>query len=79
MDERAILDAGLEQFDALMEKIGGCTDGGCIIVRPKGMHTNGGCRCYGDKMKMQRYVHATTQLRFAIRNALAALQESRDV
>ncbi len=23
----------------------GCTDGGCIIKKPKGMHTNGGCRC----------------------------------
>ncbi len=23
----------------------GCTDGGCLIRRPKGMHTNGGCKC----------------------------------
>ena len=23
----------------------GCADGGCEIEPPKGMHTNGGCRC----------------------------------
>jgi hypothetical protein len=23
----------------------GCTDGNCIIRKPVGMHTNGGCRC----------------------------------
>jgi hypothetical protein len=23
----------------------GCGDGGCVIFRPSGMHTNGGCRC----------------------------------
>ena len=23
----------------------GCGDGGCVVERPTGMHTNGGCRC----------------------------------
>lgn len=23
----------------------GCGDGGCIIKKPSGMHTNAGCRC----------------------------------
>lgn len=23
----------------------GCTDGGCIFLKPKGMCTNGGCSC----------------------------------
>lgn len=23
----------------------GCSDGSCIVKRPTGMHTNGGCRC----------------------------------
>ena len=40
-----------EKYDAMMEAIGGCGDGNCVVVRPKGMHTNGGCRCYGDRMK----------------------------
>jgi len=25
----------------------GCGDSGCRFVRPKGMSTNGGCRCLG--------------------------------
>ena len=25
--------------------IRGCSDGNCVIVRPNGMHTNGGCKC----------------------------------
>jgi hypothetical protein len=23
----------------------GCSDGNCVVLRPTGMHTNGGCRC----------------------------------
>lgn len=26
----------------------GCTDGGCILGHPGGMHTNGGCHCLND-------------------------------
>lgn len=48
-------------MDALhvrLEQIGGCGDGGCMIhVRP-GMHTNGGCRCSTDPLKMRQTVHA---------------------
>ena len=29
----------------LAEQIGGCGDGGCVVFRRTGMHTNGGCRC----------------------------------
>lgn len=31
-----------DQQDALG---GGCSDGNCVIKKPVGMHTNGGCRC----------------------------------
>lgn len=35
---------------------GGCSDGYCVIKKPQGMHTNGGCRClyYSDHTKLQR-------------------------
>lgn len=36
----------LEIYFNGMKEIGGCTDGNCVIERPKGMHTNGGCHCY---------------------------------
>jgi hypothetical protein len=26
----------------------GCGDGNCVIKKPRGMHTNGGCRCGRD-------------------------------
>ena len=35
----------LELRDAALKEIGGCSDGGCCIIRPRGQHTNGGCRC----------------------------------
>ena len=40
----------LKDFQAEMAKVNGwaqhgCSDGGCQIEKPKGMHTNGGCRC----------------------------------
>ena len=42
-------------LEARLAEIGGCSDGYCVIVRPIGMHTNGGCRCYQDRTKMQRF------------------------
>lgn len=44
----AALKEGVEDaklYQEIAEEIGGCGDGGCIIHRPGGMHTNGGCRC----------------------------------
>lgn len=38
--------------------IGGCGDGNCLIIKPIGQHTNGGCRCSYDRMKMQRFASA---------------------
>lgn len=55
--------------DQLMESVHGCTDGGCLIRRPQGMHTNGGCRCARDSMKTQRVLYAARELRAAIGGA----------
>lgn len=40
----------LKDFQAEIVKLSewaqrGCSDGGCQIEKPKGMHTNGGCQC----------------------------------
>ncbi len=32
--------------------ITGCCDGSCVVARPSGMHTNGGCRC--DERRLRR-------------------------
>jgi len=47
----------MKEFQVRLEQIGGCGDGGCMIhVRP-GMHTNGGCRCSTNPLKMRQTVH----------------------
>lgn len=55
--------AAFAKYDALIGSLEGCTDGGCVIRPPKGMHTNGGCRCVRHAMKMQRMAYAAAQLR----------------
>lgn len=32
-------------YHSVATDFGGCSDGGCVIQRPTGQHTNGGCRC----------------------------------
>ena len=45
----------LGDLDADLRQIGGCGDGNCCIVRPKGQHTNGGCKCcYQPDRQQQR-------------------------
>lgn len=64
--ERDVLTKACSRYDTVMERIGGCTDGACIIKPPVGMHTNGGCRCSTDKLKMQRAMDAANNFRRAI-------------
>lgn len=71
--EEIVIEA-LKEFDKHMIHIGGCTDGNCIIVRPKGMHTNGGCKCSSDYIKMQQFARATRILY----SKLSAIQVSVD-
>lgn len=48
----------------------GCTDGNCIIKRPTGMHTNGGCQCE----KTLRRLHRTEEERVLIAKVVAVLR-----
>ena len=52
----------LDEYQRLRDGVGGCTDGGCVIKRPTGMHTNGGCKCWQDKIKAQRMMRAGQKL-----------------
>lgn len=54
----------------MRDGIGGCTDGGCVIKRPTGMRTNGGCKCATDKYKAQRMMYAGQKLADAARASL---------
>ncbi|VWD20227.1 hypothetical protein [Burkholderia contaminans] len=61
----------IARYDETMSHVTGCSDGGCVIRRPVGMHTNGGCRCPRDSMKMHRAMHAANELRRALDEVLA--------
>lgn len=56
------LEAALDRYQSMASHVGGCTDGGCLILRPTGMHTNGGCKCPQDKIKAARLLQAGQQL-----------------
>lgn len=66
------LAAALEAFDKVAADIGGCSDGYCIIQRPKGMHTNGGCRCSEDRARMRRFGPRARHFAEQVRTILAS-------
>lgn len=68
----------LEQYDQGCAAIGGCSDGYCVIQRPKGMHTNGGCRCSDDRNRMRRFASRAAYFREKVAEALLQYKEARD-
>jgi hypothetical protein len=56
----------IDEYDLAAETIGSCGDGYCVVKRPVGQHTNGGCRCSTDKYKAQRMMMAASRLRNAL-------------
>ena len=50
---------GVNDLLVSLAAAGGCGDGYCIVTgKAQGQHTNGGCRCASDRMKMQRVAMA---------------------
>ena len=66
MTTNLTIEQAIEDLDERLAQIGGCSDGHCVIVKPKGIHTNGGCRCWRDGMKMQRFAYAFNQFRSTV-------------
>ena len=69
----------LEQYDQGCAAIGGCSDGYCVIQRPKGMHTNGGCRCSDDRNRMRRFASRAAYFREKVAEALLQYKEATNV
>lgn len=61
----------LERYFATADAVGGCSDGSCVVKRPAGMHTNGGCKCWKDQITAQRMMRAGEALAKAVKDALA--------
>lgn len=56
----------IANYARVQEHFGSCGDGGCLVKKPVGMHTNGGCKCNTDKHKAQHMMWAGQQLFNAI-------------
>jgi hypothetical protein len=63
--EKRVADAAAE-YDGMADHIGTCGDGNCLVKKPVGMHTNGGCRCNADKYRASRMMMAGRRLRAAL-------------
>lgn len=74
-DIAELIAEALAEYDAHAGFLGTCGDGGCIVKRPQGMHTNGGCRCSTDRRRAQRMMMAGQRLSEKIRAALKARTE----
>lgn len=64
-NREALRDA-VAEYERLRDHVGGCTDGGCVVKRPAGMHTNGGCKCPRNPITAQRMMYAGQRLHAAI-------------
>lgn len=73
------LAGALEQYDQGCAAIGGCSDGYCVIQRPKGMHTNGGCRCSDDRNRMRRFASRAAYFREKVVEVLRKYKEATNV
>lgn len=65
------------EYFSLAMHVGGCGDGNCVVLRPRGMRTNGGCRCT-SKMDQGRQRQVTRLLMKAQELASAALKGNTD-
>jgi hypothetical protein len=60
----------LAALDQQAEALGGCGDANCVIHRPKGQHTNGGCHCCENRTKMRVWTQQVAYFRSKVRAAL---------
>lgn len=65
----------VEELREALDGIGGCTDGACMVVKPKGMHTNGGCKCLTSKLTATRVVRAYMDFVKAATATLSAAEQ----
>ncbi len=42
----------------------GCSNGGCILKRPVGMHTNGSCNCISTNMTKTQTIHTKSTINY---------------
>ena len=69
----------LKEAVLAVEEVGGCGDSSCLFTKPKGMATNGGCRCLRDHDRaLDRQLRVRLANLFRVAKAEAAVQETRE-
>jgi hypothetical protein len=58
-DLRQAVQDQLDAYHAALVTIGGCDDGGCIVVKAAGMPKTTECKCSRDALKMLQVCCAT--------------------
>lgn len=43
-----------ERLKELSAAFAGCGDNSCLVKKPIGMATNGGCRCFGERSVLKK-------------------------
>jgi hypothetical protein len=76
MTDPIAIAAGLTELDEYLAAMGGCGDGHCIIVKPNGQHTNGGCSCYRNGFQMQKFAYAHNRFALLVRQALKEMGDA---
>lgn len=66
-----------ENYLTAAKRVGGCSDGGCVVIRPTGQHTNGRCRCTLE-MDAIRQRGVRNLLMMAQRLATTVLEDRHD-
>ncbi|MRN43426.1 MULTISPECIES: hypothetical protein [unclassified Brucella] len=70
----AMLDDAAADLNEQLSVIGSCGNAHCLILAPEKQHTNGGCQCWQDRIKMQRFAFAMNRYRDRIASITTAEQ-----
>lgn len=52
----------IDSLKSLLERVKGCGDNSCIVQEPKGMATNGGCRCSNNRNTVRQALNVLGKL-----------------
>lgn len=73
-DTLACLEDASADLNEQLSVIGSCGNAHCIIIAPESQRTNGGCQCWQDRMKMQRFAFAMNRYRDQVATITTAEQ-----
>lgn len=55
----------------------GCGDNNCLVVKPKGMATNGGCRCHDGSRRAKEAIVFMARKIYLLEKKIDELEETK--